>query len=394
MIRTCRILNVDIISGNVILIDYEGKQYFCNFHTQPVIRVPKIGEQVVCAIDGVNAYIIAYISNDVVTNEIKNFRQLEYRVDSNNFLQFLKDVFKLYLDSGNIEFYNNQFNLNVDTLKISTDNGYLIMEKDKIEINYKVFPQLEINIILTKDKCEISYKTGQENIVLQESKITLDKDKCYIQYKNLVQSSDIILKNDRCEINQKQGNIPFSTLLLKPTGIKLQNLTRIVLNSPIVQVAGALIQGGGSLKTKDMDMNCPIDNNTDNEMDVKLPDNCIMPGNRYEISVPQELKIKTDNDAIIIDMTNDGNIEIKNNNDTIIKINGENIEIIGKKVEIHGDNKIILDSIVNVKDFISSIQDLYNKVNDLIQKYNTHKHFYGNNITGTPTPDSLETPIQ
>lgn len=176
MIKTAYVYYVDLINGNVRAVDNNGIEYWTNYLNMPIPRVPNIGDKIVLAVENTNAYIIGFINEQQnYDNNLKAFREIRYKIDENNFMHLLKNVFEIILSNSNFKINDNNIQFNTDAIQIFADNGYLIIEKDKIEINYKQINnagiiELEATIKINKED-GIVLKINKSNLFNCEIKI-------------------------------------------------------------------------------------------------------------------------------------------------------------------------------------------------------------------------------
>jgi len=230
MIQTLIIDNIDLITGKITAHNIRGTTYYLDFNNGIISRVPKIGDKVLVAIDGSMAYIIAFLSNYVPKQEIRNFNEIYYYIDDINFFRLMKNLFMISLDKSQLKLYDDNFILSSDKIEMHYKNGYIYQDGENLTISCRFNEVFEGRIEINKDKVILSYK-----ITEIENKIEITKNN-EIKFSVLNGTSEIVITSSNIKLKSPSVTIesPMVTVSSPTVTFYTNNLTfPYILNSPV-----------------------------------------------------------------------------------------------------------------------------------------------------------------
>jgi hypothetical protein len=214
MIQTLIIDNIDLITGKITAHNIRGTTYYLDFNNGIISRVPKIGDKVLVAIDGSMAYIIAFLSNYIPKQEIRNFNEIYYYIDDINFFRLMKNLFHISLDKSQIKLYDDNFILSSDKIEIHYKNGYIYQDGNNLIISCRFNEVFEGRIEINEDKIILSYKISEI-----ENKIEISKNN---------EIKVIVLNGvSKIEINSQGVNVQSPSVIIESPNVSFPQ----VLNS-------------------------------------------------------------------------------------------------------------------------------------------------------------------
>jgi len=230
MIQTLIVDNIDLITGKITAHNIRGTTYYLDFNNGIISRVPKIGDKILVAIDGSMAYIIAFLSNYVPKQEIRNFNEIYYYIDDINFFRLMKNLFIISLDKSQLKLYDDNFILSSDKIEMHYKNGYIFQDGENLIISCRFNEVFEGRIEINKDKVILSYK-----ITEIENKIEITKNnEIRFSVSNgiseiEINSSNIKMKSPSVTIESPMVTVSSPTVTFSATSLTFPN----ILSSPV-----------------------------------------------------------------------------------------------------------------------------------------------------------------
>lgn len=226
MIQVLVIDHVDLINGKILAHNSKGTTYYLNYYDGILNRVPKIGDKVIAVIEGNFGYILSFVSNFVSNNEIHNFNELFYYIDEVNFLRFMKNLFQLSLDKGQLKIFDDDFVLSFDRIELRYKNGYIYSNGKDFKISCRFNEVFETLISINEKEIEISYifsETIKNTIIItrnNEIKISVYNSISSIELDN----AKIKVKSPMVEIDSPMVKITSPSVSFSATSLEIPNI--------------------------------------------------------------------------------------------------------------------------------------------------------------------------